>query len=174
MKKLSLIICMCVMTIFIAGCNNNDSSTKTDNNKTSENDNMQDTATENTEKDDTATNSTNPNEGTSTNKSDYSFREFDLEVVYDNNKEYEASYESEKNGVEASIEDNLKNERIKGTEAVDRLDPILKKLDIDVNTSEEDVISKVVSAFDLDSNYKAINVDITFNDGTEKEYTNIK
>ena len=167
MKKLSLIICMCVLTIFAAGCNNNDDAQK----NTQPNDNQ---TTENGNKDDTVTDINEGTTNTSTNKSDYSFREFDLEAVYENNKEYEASYESEQDGVEASIEDNLKNERIKGNEAVDRLDPILKKLDIDANTSEEDVISKVVSAFDLDDNYKAINVDITFNDGTEKEYTNIK
>ena len=163
MKKLSLIICMCVLTIFAAGCNNNDNATnETDNNKTTENGNMNDTATEDT---------TN---NTATNNSDYPFREFDLEVKYDNNKEYEASYENDNEGVDASIEDDVKNERIKGNEAVDRLDPIFKKLDIDANTSEEDVISKVISAFGLNDNYKAIDVDITFNDGTEKEYTNIK
>ena len=173
MKKLSLIICMCALTIFAAGCNDDNEAqknTKPNDNQTTENENKNNTATDNNV-------GTTNNEGTtntSTNKSDYSFREFDLEVVYDTNKEYEASYESEKNGVEASIEDDLKNERMKGNEAVDQLDPILKKLDIDANTSEEDVISKVVSAFDLDDNYQAINVDITFNDGTEKEYTNIK
>ena len=165
MKRLSLILCMCVLTIFVAGCNNNDDAQK-QNNQTNDNQ-----ATENNAND-TATD-TNTNNAT-TNESAYPFREFSLEVKYDNMKEYEASYENENEGVEASIEDDLKNERVKGNDAVDRLDPIFKKLDIDANTSQEDVISKVVAAFDLDENYQAIDVDITFNDGTEKEYLNSK
>jgi hypothetical protein len=168
MKKLSLILCMCVLTIFVAGCNNDDDAQKNNNqtndNQTSENKNANDTATDN---------NTNTN-NSSTNESAYSFREFDIEVKYDKNKEYEASYENDNEGVEASIEDDLKNERVKGNDAVDRLDPIFKKLDIDANTSQEDVLSKVVSAFELDNNYQEIDVDITFNDGTEKEYRNTK
>lgn len=166
MKKLSLILCMCVLTIFAAGCNNDDggqTNNQANDNQSTEN-NTNDTATDNN----TSTN----NSGT--NESAYSFREFDIEVKYDNNKEYEASYENDNEGVEASIEDDLKNERVKGNDAVDRLDPIFKKLDIDANTSQEDVLSKVVSAFELDNNYQGIDVDITFNDGTEKEYRNNK
>ncbi len=167
MKKLSLIMCICVLTIFAAGCNNDDDAQKNDqsnNNQTTENNNGNDTATDNN----TGTNNTN------TNESAYSFREFDLEVKYDKNKEYEASYENDNEGVEASIEDDRNNDRVHGNDAVDRLDPIFKKLDIDANTSQEDVISKVVSAFELDDNYQAIEVDITFNDGTTKEYRNTK
>ena len=163
MKKLSLILCMCVLTIFAAGCNNNDdaqNNNQANDNQTTENDNMNNTATD--------------NNNMATNESPYSFREFDLEVKYDNNKEYEASYENDNEGVEASIEDDLKNEKVKGNDAVDRLDPIFKKLDIDANTSEADVLSKVVSAFGLDENYQVIDLDITFNDGTEKEYRNNK
>ena len=162
MKRLSLILCMFVLTIFAAGCNNNNDdaqNNQTNDNQATENNNMNETATDN---------------NTATNETAYPFREFDLEVKYDNLKEYEASYDNDNNGVEASIEDDLKNERVKGNDAVDRLDPIFKKLDIDANTSKDDVISKVIAAFGLDENYQAIDVDITFNDGTEKEYVNSK
>ena len=169
MKRLSLILCMFVLTIFVAGCNNNDDEQKnqTNDNQATENNNMNDTTSN-----DTATNNNTNNNAT--NESPYPFKEFDLEVKYDNLKEYEASYENDSEGVDASIEDDLKNERVKGKDAVDRLDPIFKKLDIDASTSKDEVISKVVSAFELDEKYQSIGVDITFNDGTEKEYINSK
>lgn len=163
MKKLSLIMCMCVLTIFAAGCNNNDDAQKnnqTNDNQATENNNGNNQATDNN----TGTNNTN------TKDTAYSFREFDLEVKYENNKDYEVSYENDNDGVEASIEDDRNNERVNGNDAVDRLDPIFKKLDIDSNTSQDDVISKVISAFELDDNYQAVDIDISFNDGTEKEY----
>ncbi|OCA90145.1 hypothetical protein F7984_03920 [Pradoshia sp. D12] len=174
MKKLSLIMCMCVLTVFAAGCNNNDDAQKdnqANDNQTTENNNANDTATDNNNANNQATDN---NTGTNTNDSAYSFRDFDLEVKYENNKDYEVSYENDNDGVEASIEDDRNNERVNGNDAVDRLNPIFKKLDIDSNTSQDDVISKVISAFELDDNYQAIDIDISFNDGTEKEYRNNK
>ena len=176
MKKLSLIMCMCVLTIFAAGCNNNDDAQKNNqanDNQTTENNNGNDTATDNNNTNNQATDN---NADTNTNKNDsaYSFRDFDLEVKYENNKDYEVSYENDNDGIEASIEDDRNNERVNGNDAVDRLDPIFKKLDIDSNTSQDDVISRVISAFELDDNYQAVDIDISFNDGTEKEYRNNK
>ncbi len=178
MKKLSLILCMCVLTIFAAGCGNNDdagTNNQDNDNQATENNNANDNqSTGNNNANDTTTDNNTGTNNTNTNESPYSFREFDLEVKYDNNKDYEVSYENDNDGVEATIEDDLKNERVNGNEAIDRLDPIFKKLDINSNTSQEDVLSKIMSAFELDKNYQAIDVDISFNDGTEKEYRNNK
>lgn len=167
MKTLLSILTICFMTFMATGCNDDNNSQSTNDNTANEE------SSHNTSNSDQDTNM-DANSNASETKNDTPFNEFSLEVKYADNKEYEADYEYENNIIDASIEDDLNNKRVTGDEAVKQLHDILKSLDINAQTSEEDVISKVISSFDLSDNYQEIDVDITFKDGTEKEYRKTK
>src|SRR5699024_12574947 len=71
----------------------------------------------------------------------------------------------------AEIEDDLNDEYIKGQEAFDKLYPMVKALDVNPDSSKDDVFDQVLSAFDLDSDYDEIEVEIDFHDSDkELEY----
>ena len=163
MNKILPILTVCFLTLMMAGCGDDNNGNQSTNDNTA-----------NEQSDNTSDSNKNTNTGTNTNTSttnnDIPFNEFTLEVKYPNNQEYEADYEYENNTVDASIEDDVKSSRVTGEDAAKQLGDKLKSLNIDAQTSENDVISKVISAFDVADNYQAIDVDITFSDGTEKEY----
>ena len=165
MKKILSILAVGALTFMVAGCGD-------DNN----NDNQ--TANDNTANEQQSNNTSNSDQGTANDtnaqENETPFNEFSLEVKYPNNQEYEAEYDYENNRIDASIEDDVNNTRVKGEDAEKQLRDKLKSLNIDAQTSEKDVISSVISAFDVADNYQAIDVDITFADGTEKEYRSTK
>lgn len=164
MKRLLSILTICLLTFMVAGCGNDNND---NNGNQSTNDNAANEESNNTSNSDQ---DKNTDTNTSTTNKDIPFNEFSLEVKYPNNQEYEADYDYENNNVDASIEDDVNNTRVTGNDAAKQLGDILKSLDIDAQTSENDVITKVISAFGVSDNYQAIDVDITFTDGTEKEY----
>lgn len=100
----------------------------------------------------------------------YAFNDFSLDVDYSATSSYEASFDNEQNKTEAQIEDTVNNERLEGNEAFDKLDSYLKQLTFDANTPNEEVIAEVMQVFGLDDNYTKFELDVRFNDGTEKEY----
>lgn len=102
----------------------------------------------------------------------YAFNEFSLEVKYSTTSSYEASFDNEQNKTEAEIDDTVNNEKLTGNEALKKLDPFLKQLTFDANTPNEEVIAEVLRVFNLDQSYTKFDLDVRFNDGTEKEYTN--
>ena len=108
------------------------------------------------------------------NNEAYAFNEFSLDVDYSATSSYEASYDNENNKTEAEIDDTVNNEKLTGDDAFSKLDPMLKSLTFDANTSNDDVIAQVLSAFGLEDNYTKFDLDVRFNDGTEKEYVNTK
>jgi len=130
------------------------------------------TVTDNT---DQTENNTGNEESTKTT-STISFQDFNLDVEYlvdEKNKkykEYNAEYDSEKNQTEASIKDELKDTHLHGDEAMDELLPKLEKLTFTKDTSEEEVFSEVTKVFNLDEDYDKLEIDVTFEDGTEREY----
>lgn len=98
------------------------------------------------------------------------FQEFELEVDYPDDIEYEAEIEKKSTGlIEAELEDEAANIKLKGLQAFDEIYPLVEKLDITKDSSKEDVINKVITAFDLAEDYTKIEVEITFNDGTKME-----
>ena len=104
----------------------------------------------------------------------HNFAEFNLDIDYSPTEKYEASFEKDVDGLEASIEDQLNNVNLHGNEAYDKLNPILEKLTFDATTPNEQVIEQVLSAFGLDTNYIEFELDVLFTDGTQKEYRLIK
>ena len=126
------------------------------------------------EKVNTGDNNTNNNNNNNTINLTHKFAEFNLEVDYSPNVKYDASFEKDVDGIEASIEDQVNNMQLRGNEAFDKLNPILEKLTFDASTPNEQVIEQVLSTFGLDSNYVEFELDVLFTDGTQKEYRLIK
>ena len=185
MKKIWVVMLTLALAVFAVGCNNNDNNNAA---PPADQNNATDNVTDNN-------NDVDQNNNTNTNNdnADYPFRSFDLEVKYDNNKEYEVDYDADHNANNnttdntnvdtnvnnndddrASIEDDLNNKRIKGDEAMKQLDNYFKKLKIDSKTSDDQVIAEVLRVFNLKDDYKHFDLEIEFLDGTEKEYTKTK
>lgn len=104
----------------------------------------------------------------------YHFTNFDLEVDYGVNKSYEVSYENEADGMEIDIEDSLNGQSLNGDAALKQVEPKFKALRFDQNTSDQEVISEILNVFDLDENYSKFELEVKFEDGTEKKYDQMK
>lgn len=100
----------------------------------------------------------------------FNFTHFDLEIEYDKDISYDVSYENEKSGVEVKIEDELNNQIIQGNEAMDTLLPIFESFTFDATTDSDVVIDEVLQKFEQPNNFKSVEIEITFADGTKKEY----
>ncbi|MEG0451135.1 MAG: YusW family protein [Lysinibacillus sp.] len=154
MKK-NLLFALPLSLLILAGCNN---------------DKVTDVAT------DQGINNT-PNEAT-TNKDiikaeTFIFSEFSLDVDYGVNDSFEVDYEVEESGIEASIE-YRDNKEIKGNEAYKKLEPIFKAFKFTSASTDQEIFTEVLKAFDLDENYQDIEVEIHFTDGVNKEFKNRK
>ena len=104
----------------------------------------------------------------------FAFSSFSLDVDYGVNKNVEVDYESEASGVEASYDNDLSNEKLTGNEAYDKLEPIFKNFTFDATTANDEVIAEVLKAFDLQNDYKEVEIEIRYADGSEKEYKEVK
>lgn len=104
--------------------------------------------------------------------SELDYTDFELEVDYGSDQEYEAEIEQNKakDTVEADLEDELNGDDLKGQEAFDKIYPLVEQLTIDQDTSKADAIAEVLDAFDLNDNYEALEIEITFSDGTKIEF----
>ena len=109
---------------------------------------------------------------TSTTTSDaaFNFTHFDLEIEYADNKSYDVSYENEANGAEAKIEDEVNNSVVQGNDATNTLLPIFESFTFDASTDSDAVIDEVLKKFGQPNNFKSVEIDIQFADGTKKEY----
>ncbi len=178
MKKLIILLLSSVFLLGITGCgsNNEDSTSPAEDEVTSEpeqdqNTSTQDEATSEPEQDQ----NTSTQDEQSTNKdSEFDFIDFELEVEYADNKEYEADYELENNQIEAKIEDDLNEVKLKDNEALEKLEPILKDLQVKQDTSKQDAINEVINAFNLPEDYHEFELKITFDDQTEVEFEDKK
>ncbi|MFE7062551.1 YusW family protein [Sutcliffiella sp. NPDC057660] len=99
----------------------------------------------------------------------HTYTKFDLDVEYKDNKKYEADFEAEGNG-EAEIEDTVNDNILKGDEAYKELSPMLEQLKIDANSDEQEVVTQVLEVFSLEKDYTEFELEVTFADGTSKEY----
>ncbi|RLQ90487.1 YusW family protein [Planomicrobium sp. Y74] len=101
----------------------------------------------------------------------FGFTDFELDVDYpDQDDALTVSYEEIKDQVEAEYEDKISNETLAGNEAFDKIEPLLAELELTEDMSEEDVISKVTEVFNIDSNFESIEIEVTYPEGTDKEY----
>ncbi|WP_453995629.1 YusW family protein [Bacillus nitroreducens] len=154
MKKLVQFTSILVILVFMAGCNNDD-------------ENVEDVP-EDVPVEENKTNT--QDDSNQTTESAFQFTHFDLDVEYPENKEYDVDYENETDGMEAEIRNDLDNNHVKGDQAFEILRPIFEEFDFDKNTSDEDVVSAVTNAFNLDKDFQKFELEVKFLDGTEKEY----
>lgn len=154
MKLFKNFLFLFLATMILSGCNGNDNVSSPPENASVEKD--------------TPSPSTDNNE-----QNDYlfAFTSFDLDVDFGGNRSFEVHYENEVDGMEAEIEDNvINNENVKGNEAFERLRPIFENFTFDQTTLDDKVIAEVLEAFNLNTDYIDFELDIRFNDGTEREY----
>ncbi|MFS0690634.1 YusW family protein [Sporosarcina sp. 179-K 8C2 HS] len=105
------------------------------------------------------------------NMDELDYVEFELEVEYAGDHEYEAELETKSVGtVIAKIEDELNHVRKDGTEAFDELYPLVQKLTITQQTNKDEAIAEVLKTFNLPTDYTKFDLEITFNDGTKIEF----
>lgn len=104
------------------------------------------------------------------NENSFKFTSFDLDVNYKGNKSFDVNYENETDGMEAKIEDQVNNETLRGDDAFTQLSPIFESFTFDKTTPDDEVISEILKAFNLDTNYSKFELDVDFTDGTSKEY----
>ena len=103
------------------------------------------------------------------------YADFDLSVDYANHDEYEVELEkNSNNSVEAKIDDSLNQVNMKGTDAFNELYPLVKQLTITQETSKEDAIQEVKKVFNLPDDYKELELEIRFKDGTKIEFEDKK
>ena len=103
------------------------------------------------------------------------YADFGLSVDYANHDEYEVELEkNSNNSVEAKIDDTLNQVKMRGTDAFNELYPLVKQLTITQESSKEDAIQEVIKVFNLPDDYKELELEIRFKDGTKIEFEDKK
>lgn len=160
-KKIALYAAVPLLALSLAACNSEDESKKEDT-KTEQNDT--------TNNESSSTDSTTTEESTSTTDvTEQPYRELDLEVKYPTG-DYTLEYEKQSNGEVAEVEDERQNTKKTGDEALGELQPLMEKFTFDENTSDEEVKKQIMDHVKIDDDYTSIELNVTFNNGTEKEY----
>jgi len=193
MKRPFLLMATLLLIVFLAACGtqNNDEANNADqadegtmNNEDQNNDNNTDDQNDDENMDNENNTTDNNNETDATSNDDMKqkmdeldYTDFELEVDYGDNKEYEAKIEiddDDNNRVEADLEDDINGVDINGQEAFNKIHPKVKKLTIDANTSKKDAIMEALKAFDLDPDYNKFELELTFKDGKKVEFEDKK
>lgn len=147
-SKLKLVPFLTV--IMLAGCGDQDevNNPPAENNKTTEN-----------------------NTQTNNETSAFSFKEFELDVDYKGtNQDYEVEYDTLEGKTEASIEDSINDKNLHGDEAMKELTPLFEQLTFNQDTPQAEVIQEVLKVFQLKDDYQEFDLEVTFEDGTKKQY----
>ncbi|MBS4199934.1 YusW family protein [Bacillus sp. FJAT-49732] len=175
MKKVYLPLLGITLIFSLSACSNDPS---VDNNPKEQVVPTQQSENANTPDDNSKDNSGNKSVGTvtddnnATNKmQELNFSKFDLEVQYANDQDFDIEYEQGSNNgdYEAKMEDTINDRKLKGMEAFNTIYTQLKDLAIDANTPKADVIQKVLQRFNLSDNYRTLELEYTFKDGTKME-----
>lgn len=179
-KKFLTLLILIFTALVISACGNGGENTNGNNDtqnttETPEESNSTDsgnTTNEGSNSADTGNDSTNESNPTADNTaSDYIFRSFDLEADFEGtNDAVEVDYELDDDGTESSYEDKQQGIKLTGEEALNELDSIFSTFEFDKDTPDEDVLNTVFEAFNIPKDAQNVELDIDFNDGTEKEY----
>lgn len=92
-----------------------------------------------------------------------------MHIDYSGTDSYEIEYENDPNGLEARIEDEINNKTFNGNEAFAQLSPIFKKFNFDPSTAEDEVISEVLKAFNLNNDFTKLELEVEYSNGVEKK-----
>ncbi|TAA73660.1 hypothetical protein D2909_00470 [Planococcus salinarum] len=101
----------------------------------------------------------------------FGFTDFELEVDYaDQDDALEVSYEEDRDLVEAEYENQITDEDFAGNDAFDKIEPMLAELGLTPDMPDDEVINKVMEAFSIEPDYESIELEVSYPDGTDKEY----
>ncbi|MFC4713175.1 YusW family protein [Planococcus dechangensis] len=101
----------------------------------------------------------------------FGFTELSVDVdMPDEDDAIDISYEEDRDSVEAEYENKIDGVDLSGDDAMNEIQDALSQLDITADTPDDEVISQVVEAFGIDAGYKKIEVEVTYPDGTDKDY----
>jgi predicted small lipoprotein YifL len=99
------------------------------------------------------------------------YTEFELEVEYENDEEYEAQLELKSdNSVVAGYEDDMNGIKKQGIQAFNDLYPLVRDLELTSSSNQEEEIQKVLSTFSLPDDYTDFSLELRFSDGTKHEF----
>jgi len=175
MRRLLLFLSMMFLSLTLVACaGNTDRNDQTDDVDQNANETEQGTTTEEEQTGDDNTDGAVNSDDMRQKMDELDYNEFELEVEYDNNEEYEAEIEQKEGMIKAELEDEINGEDLKDEEAFDKIYPFVKQLTIEKDTDKEDVIAEVLDVFNLDDNYKKFELEITFSDGVEMEFEDRK
>lgn len=185
MKKIWMTIMSMILIGVLAACG-----TTNDGNNDTANDDQNDSATEQeevapddgenaTESDDESSETADENAESGVDMAEQmkqiDFAEFELDVEYNDDKEYDVEIDKDSSGMyKAEVDDELNNKKLKGDEAFEYIYPLLKNISITPESTKDEVIKAVLQAFDLDTNYDEFDVEFIFHDGTKVEYEDEK
>lgn len=107
-----------------------------------------------------------------TKMDDLPFTDFELEVDYGMDDEFDFEYRNfQDNGkYQAELKDSINDKKLKGQEAFETLYIQLKDADIDQIDSKEEAIEKMLQIFQLQDNYNEFELEYTLKDGTKKSF----
>lgn len=97
----------------------------------------------------------------------YGFTSFKLDA--DSTDAVKVDYDEERTDIDAKYENKKEKINLHGKEAVEKLDPIFKKLLLTYDMADEEVIKKVSDAFGIHDS-KSFDLKIKFTDHDIKEY----
>ena len=166
-KKIFIMIGALVMMLSVAACVNN-------NNPENENISPRNQTNEQQNKNSSSSTVSADPEEMKQQMGKLDFREFELEVSYGKNKEYEAEIDLDNGVYTSELEDELNGVHLKGKVAFDTIYPIVEMLTIDKTTNKTEVIKQILAAFELNDDYDKFEVEITFNDNSKIEFEDKK
>lgn len=106
-----------------------------------------------------------------TTETPYGFTDFSFEADMEGTDDFiDIDYEFDQDEVEASYRDQQNDVNLTGDEALQELDNIFQSFTFDENTPDEDVLNEVLEAFNVPEDATNVELEIEFQNGTEKEY----
>lgn len=110
------------------------------------------------------------NEGDEPVDTPYNFTHFDLDVEYENDISYEVEFANDQKGVTAEIDDEINKVETRGDDANNKLVKYFELLTFDANSEDNDVLSQVITAFNLDEDFKSFELEVEYKNGEVKTY----
>jgi hypothetical protein len=100
---------------------------------------------------------------------DFNFKNFLLEVEYEDEITYQIRYEESQMNQNAAIHDT-NGQQITGEEALNQLTPLLHQLNLTPSMSDEEAARQLTEVLELNPNFEELELDIAFADGQMKEF----
>lgn len=182
MRKIFITMLILAFAFALTACSGNDSGSGTSSDEPNTEDNSGDNGKDSSDdssadkdSDQDQNNDESSDEDMSKKMDDLDYTEFEFEVEFPNvSDEYELELKKRDDGsIKAKLDDTINDKKKRDSEAFDYLYPKIKGLKIDKDTSKKEAIKQSLDAFDLPSDYTDVELEITFKDGTSKEF-NVK